>query len=94
MKLRPSQIKANPDRFSPDTVVIIRAPLGEWIGNMAFPLVILGMKDSLIRGDILDSDSWNAQGLEGAGQVVTNWARAFVLTAKAGDGRCTVIVQV
>lgn len=90
VKLRPSELKAKPDRYEPHTPVKIRAPLGEWIGPMAYPMVILGMMDRLITGEILKSDRWNAQGLEGAGEMLCNWAEAYVLAAKADDRRCTV----
>ena len=88
--LTPSAVKSNPDRFKPDHPCTIRAPLGEWIGPMAYPLVLLGLKNDLITGPITDRDRWNAQGLEGAGELCTTWARAFVLCTKAADNRCTI----
>ena len=92
VKLIPSGIRKNPGRFEPQTSCRVRAPLGEWIGPMALPLVVLGLKDQLVQGRILGSDRWNAQGPEGAGELACTWAQAFVLVAKADDRRCTIVV--
>lgn len=91
MKLKPSEVRESPDRFPPSTPCRVRAPLGEWIGAMAFPLGLLGLRNQLVTGDIRESDQWNAQGLEGAGELKCTWAQAFVLVAKSPDNRCSIM---
>lgn len=90
--LRPSQVKARPEQFSPDTPCTVRAPLGE-IDTMALPISLFGLKDAIRMVRIGPSDRFNAQGLEGAFEIDVPWCRAYVLVAKCAEYRAVVRIS-
>ena len=90
IKLKPSQVKSNPSRFNHDRLVKIRFALGE-ITSIALPLRLFNLADSIQIGEIKESDKWNAQGLEGCGEITVTWAQAFVLCNKLDNLRATVL---
>lgn len=91
-RLRPSQVRGNPDRCNHDHPTTVRFPLGE-VDTVKLPLVLLGLKNSLRICGIESTDQWNAQGLEGAGEIKTTWCKAYVLMVKLADGRGTAIIR-
>jgi len=93
MRLKPSEVTANPSRFPPDTKAVVRAPVGE-VDTMALPMALFGItSDDLVFGDLKRGDRFNAQGLEGAFEYPTTWARAYVLVHRCADDRACVLVS-
>lgn len=58
---------------------------------MALKLVLFRLKDDIKLVEITPRDRFSAQGLEGAFEVTTTWARAYVLVAKCGEFRAVVL---
>lgn len=94
IRMKPSEIRWQPDRFPPKRPCVVRCPLGELAGSLALPLMLLGIKsDRITTGPIVTTDRFNAQGLEGAAEIRTTWVEAFVLLARTDDHRAVVLAD-
>jgi hypothetical protein len=92
--LKPSVVHAAPDTYPPETPCTIRCALGE-LDAIALPLRLWGYStdDIAISPIEPNRDRWSAQGLEGACELKTTWARAYVLSLKLNDQRSDVYVH-
>ena len=90
--IKPSAVRSNPERFPAETPATVRAPLGE-VDTMALPIALFGLRGAVQIKPLVESDQFNAQGLEGAFEIQTTWARAFVLVQKCEDNRAVVKVK-
>ena len=78
-------------QLDPTASVTLRAALGE-LEAMALPMMcgVIDRSDIAV-GPIEKADNFNAQGLEGALIVRTNWGKAFVLTARMAANRWRIV---
>jgi len=89
MKTVPS--KFNPQPGNEDRPVTLRFALGE-IDKLALPMMCFGKSaDDVQIKPLTKQDKFNAQGLEGAGELTLTAAQAWVCCRKLDDMRAVVL---
>ena len=95
-KKRKANMKTVPSKFNPqpgheDQSVTLRFALGE-IDRLAIPMMCFGKSaDDVQIKPLTKQDKFNAQGLEGAGELTLTAAQAWVCCRKLDDMRAVVI---